>query len=50
MARRGESMGALSRPEGWSHVRCAPVILPPRSVTAAIRAGQVSVGLWSSGR
>ena len=45
-----KSMGALSRPDGSSQVRCAPVILPPRSVTAAIRAGQVSVGLSSSGR
>jgi len=50
MARRGEPMGALSWPERSSQVRCAPVILPPRSVTAAISAGQVSVGLFSSGR
>ncbi len=50
MARRGELMGALSWPDRSSQVRCAPVILPPRSVTAAIRAGQVSVGLSSSAR
>ncbi len=35
---------ALSEPSGASQVRCTPVILPERSVTAAIMAGQVSVG------
>ena len=44
IARRGVSIGALSRPDGSSQVRCTPVILPARSVTAAISAGQVSVG------
>ena len=44
------SIGALSEPSGASQVRCAPVILLFRSVTAAISAGQVSVGLCSSGR
>ena len=34
MALRGVSIGALSSPEGSSQVRCAPVILPSRSVTA----------------
>ena len=33
-----------SKPFGSSQVRCAPVIRPSRSVTAAIIAGQVSVG------
>ena len=40
----------VRRPAGSSQVRCAPVILPSRSVTAAIIAGQVSVGDASSGR
>jgi hypothetical protein len=31
-------------------VRCTPVMLPDRSVTAAIRAGQVSSGASSSAR
>jgi hypothetical protein len=44
------STGALPEPSGASQVRCAPVILPSRSVTAAIIAGQISVGLCSSGR
>ena len=44
MARRGVSIGALPEPSGASQVRCAPVIVPSRSVTAAIIAGQVSVG------
>ena len=45
IARLGVSIGALSRrPIGSSQVRCTPVILPSRSVTAAIIAGQVSVG------
>jgi len=37
----GVSTGALSRPDGSSQVRCAPVMCPWRSVTAAIIAGQV---------
>ena len=46
MARRGVSTGALpsrirSKPFGSSHVRCTPVILPSRSVTQAIIAGQL---------
>ena len=40
----------VPRPIGSSQVRCAPVILPSRSVTAAIIAGQVSVGDMPSGR
>ena len=36
--------------DGSSQVRCAPVIRPSRSVTAAIIAGQVSVGACRSGR
>ena len=44
IALRGVSIGALSEPSGASQVRCAPVILPVRSVTAAIMAGHVSVG------
>jgi hypothetical protein len=40
----------LSRPDGSSQVRCAPVILPSRSVTAEINAGQVSVGASEFGR
>ena len=46
MARRGVSIGALplARTAGSSQVRCTPVIVPSRSVTAAIIAGQVSVG------
>ena len=36
--------------DGSSQVRCAPVIWPSRSVTAAIIAGQVSVGASASGR
>jgi hypothetical protein len=31
-------------------VRCEPVIVPPRSVTAAIIAGHISVGESGSGR
>jgi hypothetical protein len=50
MARRGVSTGALLEPSGASQVRCAPVMAPERSVTAAIIAGQVSVGELSSGR
>jgi hypothetical protein len=41
IARLGVSTGALSSPNVSSQVRCAPVILPPRSVIAAISAGQV---------
>jgi hypothetical protein len=44
IARLGVLTGALSCPAGSSQVRCAPVILPSRFVTAAIIAGQVSVG------
>ena len=50
IARLGVSIAALSRPDGSSQVRCAPVILPSKSVTAAIIAGQVSVGECRSGR
>jgi hypothetical protein len=55
IARRGVSIGAFPsvvalNPPGSSQVRCAPEIVPPRSVTAAIIAGQVSVGAYSSGR
>ena len=39
-----------SKPSGSSQVRCTPVIRPPRSVTQAIIAGQVSVGRCSPGR
>ena len=45
------SIGALPPPSrGSSQVRCTPVILPSRSVTAAISAGQVSVGAVVVGR
>ena len=44
IARLDVSTGALSSPLGSSQVRCTPVMLPARSVTAAISAGQVSVG------
>ena len=50
IARRGESIGALSHLDGFSQVRWAPVMRPSRSVTAAIIAGQVSVGECRSGR
>ena len=50
MARRGVSTAALPKPSGASQVRCAPVMRSARSVTAAIIAGQVSVGKLSSGR
>jgi hypothetical protein len=50
LARRGVSTGALPKPSGASQVQCAPVMAPERSVTAAIIAGQVSVGKLSSGR
>jgi hypothetical protein len=50
MARRGVSTGALPKPSGASQVRCVPVMRSVRSVTAAIIAGQVSVGELSSGR
>ena len=40
----------LAEPSGASQVRCAPVMAPERSVTAAIIAGQVSVGEVSSER
>jgi hypothetical protein len=49
-AHGGASTGALPKPSGASQVRCAPVMAPERSVTAAIIAGQVSVGELSSGR
>ncbi len=48
--RAGVSTGALSSPVGSSQVRCAPVMSPLRSVTAAISAGQISVGASASGR
>ena len=50
MARRGAAIGALPDPSGASQVRCAPVILPCRSVTDAIIAGRRSAGAPSSGR
>ncbi len=43
MARLGVEMSALCEPEGSSQVRWAPVIVPSRSVTAAIMAGQAKV-------
>ena len=43
MARRGEPIGALPRPLLSSHVRCTPVIVPSRSVTAAIIAVQAQM-------
>jgi hypothetical protein len=45
MARRGVSTGALSRPDGSSQVRCAPVILPVRSVTAVQRRPDLGRGV-----
>jgi hypothetical protein len=41
---------ALPKPSGASQVRCAPVMRSARSVTAAIIAGQVSIGDLSFGR
>ncbi len=49
IARLGVSTGALPLPSSASQVRCAPVMRPPRSVTDAIIAGQLSVGLCSPG-
>ncbi len=50
MARRDGTMGALSCPSRASQVRCAPVIAPLGSVTAAIIAGHSSVAPPPSGR
>ena len=42
MARRGVEIGAFAFPDRSSQVRCAPVMAPVSSVTAAISAGQLS--------
>ena len=48
-SRRVDRRLAASPDRGSSQVRCAPVMRPSRSVTAAIIAGQVSVGECSIG-
>ncbi|KPH87197.1 hypothetical protein GLUCOINTEAF2_0204169 [Komagataeibacter intermedius AF2] len=50
IARRGMATGALPFPSRASQVRCTPVTRLSGSVTAAIMAGQVSVGLSASAR
>ena len=50
IARLGVAIGALPLPPRASQVRCTPVIVPSRSVTAASSAGHVSTGALSSAR
>lgn len=50
IARPGVAIGALPLPPRASQVRCTPVIVPSRSVTAASSAGHVSTGALSSAR